>query len=87
MPRATIGFARRALLPFGLDLLVDLILVIEVVRHGGVGFGRAQVGMLPAHLLRRPAVSQVIHDDLGHADAGMLLEARRLAGGLLDDEQ
>jgi hypothetical protein len=71
-------------LHFGLDFLLDLRLVIEVERHGGMDLGRLQVGVLTADLVGGPSVSQVIHDDLCHANPRDAPEVGGLSLSLLD---
>ena len=56
--------------PLRLDLTIDLALMVKVVRHGGMYLGRTELGMLAAHLVRRPSMRQVVHHDLRDADAG-----------------
>jgi hypothetical protein len=65
-------------------LVVDIRLMIEVVSHGGVDFGGVQVGVLATHLIRRPAVSQIVHRNLSDANARQPLQVRRAIGCLLD---
>ncbi len=39
------------------NLILDLVLVVEVVEvvcHGGVGFGQGKIGMMAAHLVSGP---------------------------------
>ena len=62
----------------GLNLAVDLFLVIEVVGHRGMCFCVFEVGMLSAHFVRGPAVRQIIGCNLCHSDSGQTLEPRRL---------
>jgi len=56
--------------PLRLDFTIDLALMVEVVRHGGMSLDRTEIGMLAAHLVRRPSMRQVVHQDLRDADAG-----------------
>jgi hypothetical protein len=72
------------LLKLILDLPLDLLLVVVEVRHRRVDLGEPKVRVLAAHLVGRPTVSQVIHDDLGDADAGKPLQPSRLAHWFLD---
>ena len=54
----------------GGDFLVDFLLVIEIISQRRVYFRGFQVGMLPANLIRGPAKSEIIHDDLRHPYSG-----------------
>ena len=71
-------------LKFVLDFSFDFSRVIEVVGHGGMGFGGKKVGVLVADFINRPAVGEVVHDDLGNADAGEAFEMGWLIGGSFD---
>jgi hypothetical protein len=66
---------------FLLDFGFDFVGPIEVVGHGGVGFGGEEVGVLVTDFIDRPAVGEVVHDDLGDADAGQAFEVGGLACG------
>jgi hypothetical protein len=63
------GVVEAHLFPFRLDLGVDLRLVVEVVPECGVDLGGGEGAVLAANLVRRPPVRQVVHCNLGHADA------------------
>src|SRR5207245_209637 len=53
--------------------------MIVVIAHGRVYFGEREMGVLTVKLVRGPAIGKVIHDDLGHTHARMVLQSRRLA--------
>jgi hypothetical protein len=55
---------------FLLDFGFDFGGVVEVVGHGGVGFGGEEVGVLMTDFIDGPAVGEVVHGDLGDVDAG-----------------
>src|SRR5262245_17357597 len=43
-----------------------------------MGLSRRQIGVLPAHFLGRPTVAEIVHDDLGDANAWHALQLRRV---------
>jgi hypothetical protein len=52
----TLGSFSSDLFDLVTGLLIDLVLVVEIVRHGRVTFGRREVRVLSAHLVHRPAI-------------------------------
>jgi hypothetical protein len=69
------------LLHFVFNFRVDLLLMIEIVSQGGVNLRGIEVRVLSAHLLCRPSVRKVIHDDLSHPNAGNSFQSGWLPGG------
>ncbi len=66
---------------FLLDSGFDFGGVIEVVGHGNMRFSGKKIRMLVTDFIDGPAVGEVIHDDLGDADAGQAFEMGGLVGG------
>src|SRR5262245_54657507 len=66
------------------DFTVNLLLMVVVIRHRGMNFGQLEIRMLPANLVGRPAIGQIIGDDHGDSGARVIFQARRGAV-FLDD--
>ena len=71
-------------IPFGGDLAINFLLVIEVVRHGCVSFRGRQIRVVTAHLIGGPAMSEIIHDNLRHPYSRNPLQASWLPLLLFD---
>src|SRR5262249_10064250 len=66
------------------NLLLDLSLMVVIVRHRCVCLGRQQIGVVPAHLIHRPTMGEVVHDNLSDPHAGLAPQVGRLSVLLLE---
>jgi hypothetical protein len=77
----TIALGLRKL---GLQFHVNLLLVVKIICHRGMRFGKREIRMLAAHFLRRPAVGKVIGDDLRDTQSRYAFETGGLGTDLTD---